>query len=135
MQLWIFGSDGEDELFDTNSSACSKLKISEKSLKTRSDSKIMIDVHDLSFIKKSSINYNDKTEKTLIYRKKGEDQFHFEFKCPKCQYANDYSGSLDTVKLRKDGKNKEFYIVKCQKCGEAFNIEKFKPGKGYGRTS
>ncbi len=93
---------------------------------------MIYDVHDLNFIKKSFIIYEGKTERILIYRKAGESSFHYEFTCPKCGYKTDYLGMLESKKIKEGGKNKEYYIVKCQKCGTDFRVEKLKPGKKHG---
>jgi len=86
-----------------------------------------MDTNKLNFIKKSFINFEDKTEKLLIYRETGEKDFHFVFKCPKCGKENDFESELKTEKVKEGGKAKEKYIFNCNKCGQVYSVERLKP--------
>ncbi len=88
-----------------------------------------MDVDKLNFIKKSFIDFNGKTEKVIIYRNRGETDFHFEFKCPKCGENNDFTSELKSEKRKIEGKNKEVYIFNCAKCGNTYSIERLKPSR------
>ncbi|MCL4372856.1 hypothetical protein M1384_02200 [Candidatus Parvarchaeota archaeon] len=86
-----------------------------------------MDINKINFIKKSFINFGDKTEKLLIYRETGEKDFHFVFKCPKCGKENDFESELKTEKVKEGGKAREKYIFNCSGCGQAYSVERLKP--------
>ena len=53
-----------------------------------------MDINKINFIKKSFVTFEEKTEKLMIYREIGENNFHFVFKCPKCGKDNDFASEL-----------------------------------------
>ncbi|MCL4361890.1 MAG: phage terminase large subunit family protein [Candidatus Parvarchaeum sp.] len=86
-----------------------------------------MDINKINFIKKSFISFDGKTEKLLIYRESGENNFHFVFKCPKCGKENDFESELKTEKVKEAGKAKEKYVFKCSECGQVYSVERLKP--------
>ncbi len=92
-----------------------------------------MNIDKINFIKKSFVNFESKSEKILIYREIGEDNFHFVFKCPKCGKDNDFLGSLNLEKKKEKGKLKEVYTFNCKFCNEGYSIERLKPPRGSGK--
>lgn len=89
-----------------------------------------MDINKINFIKKSFISFDGKTEKLMIYRETGENNFHFIFKCPKCGKENGFESGLNVEKIKEDGKMKEKYIFKCSACGQVYSVERLKPPRG-----
>jgi DNA-directed RNA polymerase subunit M/transcription elongation factor TFIIS len=86
-----------------------------------------MDIDKINFIKKSSISFEGKTEKLMIFRETGEKDFHFVFKCPKCGKENDFESELKMEKVKEGGKTKEKYVFKCSECGQVYSVERLKP--------
>ncbi|MGC8516624.1 MAG: hypothetical protein ACP5MT_01885 [Candidatus Acidifodinimicrobium sp.] len=83
-------------------------------------------LEDCDYFKKSTVNYDGKESRVLIYKLKTSRDYTFRFLCPKCGFENKFDSDLSTVKKKESGKNKEYISVKCKKCGTEYFIEKFK---------
>lgn len=92
-----------------------------------------MDIEKINFIKKSSVNFEEKIEKVMIYRERGENDFHYVFDCPKCGKHNDFANPLKIEKKKEKGKSKELYIFNCRFCGQDYSVERFKPPRGSGK--
>jgi uncharacterized protein with PIN domain len=86
-----------------------------------------MDINKINFIKKSFISFDGNTEKLMIYREAGEEDFHFVFKCPKCGEENDFKSKLKIEKGKEKGKMKERYVFECSKCLQVYSVERLKP--------
>ncbi len=89
-----------------------------------------MDINKINFIKKSFVTFEGKTEKLMIYREIGENNFHFVFKCPKCEKDNDFASELKIEKVKRNGKTKEEYVFNCKYCGQDYSVERLKPPRG-----